>query len=77
MICLSESYLDSSVDSGNNNPYIKDNKLVRTDHPGNVKRGGVCVYFKESLLVSCLPNLILKECLIFEVSINNKTSCVI
>ena len=36
MICLSDSYLDSTVSSDN-------------DHPGNIKRGGMCVYFKESL----------------------------
>ena len=24
-------------------------KLVRADHPNNVKRGGVCIYYKESL----------------------------
>ena len=72
MICLSESYLDSTVSSDNDNLYIRDYKLVRADHPGNIKRGGVCVYFKESLPVSCLPNPYLKECLTFEVSINNK-----
>ena len=55
MICLSESYLDSSVSFDNDNLYIKDYKLVRADGPGNVKRGVVCVYFKESLSVSCLP----------------------
>ena len=31
-----------------------------------------CVYFKESLPVRCLPKSYLKECLILEVSINNK-----
>ena len=82
MICLSESYLDSSVFSDNDNNdndnlYIKDYKLVRADHPGDVKRGGVCVYFKESLPVSCLPNPYLKECLIFEVSINNNRGYVV
>ena len=35
------------------------------------------VYFKESMPVSCLPNPYLKECLIFEVSINNKRGYVI
>ena len=53
---LSESYLDSSVSSDNDNLHTKDYKLVRADHPGNVKGGGVCVYFKESLPVSFLPN---------------------
>ena len=46
--------------------------MVRAGDPGNVKGGGVCVYFNESLSVSCLPNPYLKECLTFEVSINNK-----
>ena len=41
MICLSESYLDSSVSSDNDNLYIKDYKLVRAYHAGDVKRGGV------------------------------------
>ena len=35
--------------------------LVRADHPGNVQRGGVCVYFKESLPVRCPPNPYLKR----------------
>ena len=56
MICLSKSYLDSSVYSDNDNLYIKDYKFVRVNHPGNVKRDGVWVYFKETLPVSCLPN---------------------
>ena len=74
MICLPESYLDSS---DNDNLYIRDYKLVRCDHPWNIKRGGECVYFKESLPVSCLPNPHLKECLIFEVSINNKRGYIV
>ena len=61
-----------TVSSDNDNLYIRDYKLVRTDQPGNIKRGDMCVYFKESLPVSCLPNPYSKECLIFQVSINNK-----
>ena len=74
MICLSESYLDASVSSDIGNLNINGHKLVTADHPGNVKRGGVCVYFKGSLPVKCLPNSYFKECLILEVSINNKRS---
>ena len=51
--------------------------MVRADHPGNVKRVSVCVYFKESLPVSRLPNPYLKECLIFEVSFSNKRGYVV
>ena len=77
MICFSESYLDSFASSDNDNFYIRDYKLVRADHTGNVKRGGVRIYFKESLPVSCIPNLFLKEYLVFEVSINNKRGYVV
>ena len=74
---LSESYLDSSVSSDIDNLYIQDYKLVRADHPGKVKRGDVCIHFKKSLPVSCLSNPYLKECLIFEVSINNKRGYIV
>ena len=77
LICLSESYLDSPVSFDNDNLYAKDYKLVRADHPGNVKRGVVCVYFKESLSVSCLLKPYLEEWLIFEVSINSKRCYVV
>ena len=77
MICLSKSYLDSSVSSDDDNLFIKDYKLVRAGNSGNVKRGGVCVNFKESLPVSCLTNPYLKECIISDVSINNKRGYIV
>ena len=43
MICLSESYLDASVSTYNDNLNRNGYKFVRADHPGNVKTGGVCV----------------------------------
>ena len=54
LMCLSESYLDSSVSSDNDNLYIKDYNLTRTD-PRNAERGGFWVHFKQSLPVRCLP----------------------
>ena len=77
MIFLSGSYLDSSVSSDNGNLYAKDYNLVGADRTENVTRGAACVYFKESLPISCLLNPYLKEYLIFEVSINNKRDYVI
>ena len=48
-------------------------KLVRADYPGNVKGGGVCIYFKESLSIRFLgvPSN-LDECLLCELSYKNK-----
>ena len=45
MICSSEVYLDASVFYDNDNPNINHEKLLRADHPGNVKKGGVYVFF--------------------------------
>ena len=72
VICLSESYLDSSIASDNDNLNIKGYNLYRADHPNNVKRGGVCAYIRESLTVRCLSNAYLQGCLILKISINNK-----
>ena len=44
MICLSKSDLDSSVSSGHDNLYIKDYKLLRVDHSGNVKKEMMCAF---------------------------------
>ena len=77
MICLSECYLDASVSSDNDNLNINGDKSVRADYPGNVKRGCVCVSFKEFLPVRCLPDSYLKKCFILEVSINNKRGYVV
>ena len=46
IICLSETYLDSSVAPDDDNLDISGYSLVRSDHPSSNKRGGVCVYYK-------------------------------
>ena len=47
--------------------------LLRADHPNYIKRGGVCIYFKESLSLirqNGLTNI--KDCLVTEISVNNE-----
>ena len=46
--------------------------LVRADHPNNIKRGGVCVYYKESLPVRVINISYIKEALFLEMNYNNK-----
>ena len=46
--------------------------LIRFDHPSNTKRGGVCIYYKESLVVRLVDITSLPECLLCEVTIQNK-----
>ena len=57
-ICLLETLLDSSTPD--NFVDILGYNLVHTDHPDNTKRGGVCIYYKESLPAQVI-NLPLKN----------------
>ena len=69
-ICLSETYLDSTTPD-----YLLEidgYNLVRADHPDNIKRGGVCIYYKESLPVRVISLPYLKEGLVLEMNDNNK-----
>ena len=76
MICLSETYLDSSYayDDARN---LKDFTLITADNPHNCKRGGVSIYFKEHLAVRPVYPLNLNECLVLEINIQNKKEYVI
>ena len=51
---------------------IEEYKIIRADHPGNTKRGGVCIYYKESLPVRVISTHYFKEALLLEMSCNNK-----
>ena len=69
-VCLSETYLDSSTPNGLLE--IDGYNLVGADHPNNMKRGGVCIYYKESLPVRVISLPYLKEALLLEMTYNNK-----
>ena len=51
---------------------IKGYNLIRSDHPSNIKRGGVCINYKKSLAVRTINITSLTECLVCEVTIQNK-----
>ena len=67
-ICLSETFLDSSTPD--NLVDIQEYNLVCADHPDNTKRGGVCIYYKESLPVRVINLPYFKEALLLEMSFN-------
>ena len=64
-ICLSEAYLDSSTTDSLLK--IDGYNLVRADHPNGIKRGAVCIYYKESLPVRVISLPYLKEALLSEI----------
>ena len=45
--------------------------LIRSDHPSDSKRGGVCLYYKESLGVKIINLSARNECIPCEVSTEN------
>ena len=61
-VCLSETYLIE----------VEGYKVIRADHPDNIKRGGVYIYYKESLPVRVINTTYFKEDLLLEMSCNIK-----
>ena len=54
VICFSETFLDSSFTSEDTNLAINGYRLYRADHPSNTKKGGVCIFVKESIAIRLL-----------------------
>ena len=73
IICLSETFLDSSIPIDDNRLSIPGYLMMRADHPSNTKIGGVRLYYKEHLPVIQRNNISnLKECLVAEITVNNE-----
>ena len=72
VICLSETYLDSTVASDDESLEITGYNLVRSEHPANNKRGGVCLYYKTCLPLRFLDIQYLNEYINFELKIGDK-----
>ena len=54
IICLPESYLDSSISSNDSNLEVPGYTLPRADNPNNTKRGAVYIYYLNSLPLKVL-----------------------
>ena len=53
-MCISETYLDSSVTHNNENIQLDWYSLIRSVNPSDSGRGGVCLYYKEFLVVKII-----------------------
>ena len=72
IICLSETYLDSSIPPDDDNLELPEYNLVRTDNPTNTKRGSVCIYYHNSLPLKVIDIQFLNEYINFEIRISGK-----
>ena len=64
IICLSETYLDNSYHTDDDQLTFPGYNLIRADNPNNIKRGGVCIYYRGSLPVKVINLNFLNECLV-------------
>ena len=71
-VCVSETFFNSSFESNDKGVMMEGYYLIRSDHPGNTNRGGVCIYYKDSLAVRVVNITSLTECLICEVTMQNE-----
>ena len=69
-LCLSETQLDFSIPDSHLE--IDGYNLIRSNHPNDIKRGEVCIYFKEILRVRFINIPYLRETLLLEMNYNNK-----
>ena len=72
IICLSETYLDSSIAWDDDNLEISGYSLVQSQHHSNNKHREVCVYYKKFLTLQVLDIQYLHKCINFEVKIGDK-----
>ena len=70
---LYETYLESNTRLNDDNLEISGYTLVRSDHPSNTKRGGVCLYYKNNLPLRVINIGYLNECLTPELMVDDKT----
>ena len=72
VIYISETFLNADTAFDYANLKIEWDNIVRSDHPSNSKRGGVYIYYKQSLTLKVLDIKYLQECIVFKVLIGNK-----
>ena len=73
IICLPETFLNSSLDSEDDRLKPEVYNLIRSDHPSGSKRGGVCVYYKEHIPLVRRDDLCtFSNCLVTEIHLQNE-----
>ena len=72
LICISETFLDSGYSNDDQRLSLQGYAMIRSDHPSNTKRGGVCIDYKEHLPFIRRDDITpLDECIVGEIKINN------
>ena len=76
-ICLFETFLNSSLQNDDDSLVLNGYKLVKADNPSDLKRGGVCISFKESLPIKMLNITNLHQCSVCKLVLNGRRSYIV
>ena len=69
---MSESYLDSIISSDDSSLSLDGYNFIRADHHRMIKKGEVCIYYRETLSVKTIQINYLSECQVCEINYGNK-----
>ena len=73
IICLLETFLNSSIETNDDMISIDGYNWIRADHPSDSKRGGVCIYYKEHVpLIKRDDICTLDNCLVTEIRLQGE-----
>ena len=74
IICLSETFLDSTILLNDERLWIKGYLMISADHPSNKYRAVVCIYYEEYLpLIRKIDIRKLNECIVTAITVNNES----
>ena len=70
---FTQTFLDSTIDLNDENINIDGYSILRADHPRKNKRGGACIYFKQSLSLIRRDYLsTMQEAIVIEILVKNE-----
>ena len=73
IICLSETFLDSTILLNDGIVYINGYLMIRADHSSNTNRGGTCMLYKQYLPLFRKINICkLNECIVIKICVTNE-----
>ena len=74
ILCLSETFLDSTIDLNDRNTNSNGYFNLRADHPSNSKYGAICIHLKRSLpLIRRNYLSVVHETIVTEISVDDET----
>ena len=69
---MSKTYLNNTIPNNEIEIEGYSSDIFRSDHPTNMKRGGVCLYYKDTLPILCADLHILDESIVVKLTLSRK-----